>query len=129
MIVDRHRAPDLDKKHARCIQDRFVFAAKRTPEREHAVPDTYSSRADPPRADPVGLAATGNYEEVLPQHVRGQAGCCARRPPDQSRLHDRGFGVVAAAGVQCRMEWLAADRSRWAVHFRLAERRWLDSRA
>ena len=79
--------------------------------------------------DPVGVAATGDYGEVLPQQVLGQAGSCARRAPDQSRLHDRGFGVVAAAGVQCRMERLAADRSRWTVRFRPAERRWLDPRA
>src|SRR5262249_20659269 len=107
----------------------MCFAEKRTPEREYAVPDTYSSLADPARASPVGLAATGDYGEVPPQQGLAQADCCARRAPDQSRFHDRGFGAVAAAGLQCRMERLAADRSRWAVRLRPAERRWLDPRA
>src|SRR6516164_7787946 len=81
-----------------CSPALTCLAAKRTLEREYAEPDTYSSRADPPRANPVGLAATGNYGEVPPQYGLAQADCSKRPAPDQSRLHDRGVGAVAAAG-------------------------------
>jgi len=57
--------------------------------------------------------------KFLPQQELAQAGCCARRAADQSRLHDRGFASLPQQEFQCRMERLAADRSRWAVRFDL----------
>src|SRR4029453_4827205 len=121
---------DLDMKQACTYKiDSLCRGLDAGPEREHAVRDTYSPRLDLSRAAPVGLAAAGDYGGVLHQPpVEKRAGYCARRATDQSRLHDGGFGVVAAAGVQRRMERLVSARSRWTVPLLHADRRWLDHR-
>ena len=130
MICRPTTCADLDMKQANRLQDRFgCRGLDPGPEREHAVHDTYSPRADLPRATPVGLAAAGDDGGVLHQPgLEERAGDCARRATDQPRLRDRGFGIVAAAGVQRRMERLASDRSRWPVRVLHPDRRWLDHR-
>jgi hypothetical protein len=86
-------------------------------EHEHAADDTFSSRTDLPRANPVGVAAAGDHNGVLRQPAleqRSDSPPCGAK--DQSRIHDGGFEVVPAAGVQRRVERLAPYRSRWRVH-------------
>ena len=82
------------------------------PEREHAVHDTYSPRADLPRANPVGLAAAGDYGVVLHQPALEQrAGCCARRATDQSRLRDRDSASLPQQEFSVEWSgWLRTDR-------------------
>src|SRR5262245_18469930 len=112
------RNPCRDMKAGRRLQNRFACCGRGAGlEHEHAVDDTYSSRNDLPRANPMGVAAARDHDGVLRQPALEQrSDSRASGAKDQSRFHDSGYNVVPAAGVQRRMERLAPYRSRWRVH-------------
>jgi len=87
--------------HTRSIR----FAAKRTPEREHAVLTRILSRADPPRADLWVWPQRGITRKFSSTRT-GQAAIVRVERQINLDFMTAASASLPAAGVQCRMERL-----------------------